>query len=126
MLDKFGGDYQRAHRQIRQASGHTGVEDQIHAVFQAQDLRRHGGVYLADAAGAGDDPRLHLKKRNAGHGFKGCPVSGSRQGVQLRRHGKLQSDFHHVWLRFSESSCLGSGFPHFPQKVKPSPSFAPQ
>ena len=126
VLDEFIRHHQTAGGQIRQASGHPGVQDQIHAVFQAQDLRRHGGVYLADAAGAGDDPRFCFIKGNAGHGFKGCPVFCPRQGVQLRRHGKLQSDFHHVWLRFSESSYLGSGFPHFPQKVNPSPSFAPQ
>ena len=104
VLDKFFRQHQRADGNLIKAARHTGVEDQIHAVFQAQDLRRHGGIHLADTAGAGNDPRCSLVERHTGHGLKCLQLLGPRQGMKLRRHGKLQSNFHYITLLFTVSS----------------------
>ena len=94
VLDELRRHDQRAGGQVREAPGHTGVEDQIHAIPQAQQLRGHGGVHLADAAGAGQNVRGNLKDGNAGDGLQRRQLPGARQGMELRRHGKLQGDFH--------------------------------
>ena len=100
MLHKVLGDHQAAGGKPRQASGHSGVDDPIHTVLQAQDLCRHGGIHLADTAGAGNDPRCSLVERHTGHGLKCLQLLGPRQGMKLCRHGKLQSNFHYITLLF--------------------------
>ena len=104
MLHKVLGDHQAAGGKLRQASGHSGVDDHIHTVLQTQDLCRHGGIHLADTAGAGNDPRCSLVERHTGHGLKCLQLLGPRQGMKLRRHGKLQSNFHYITLLFTVSS----------------------
>ena len=97
VLDKFRGNHQRPGGQIGEASGHTGVENQIHAEVQAENLGGHGGVDLAHAAGAGQNARRGLKERNAGHGFHDRQIPGAGQGVELGGHGELQCDIHTVF-----------------------------
>ena len=94
VLDEFRRYHQRAGGQIREAPGHAGVENQIYAVPQAQQLRGHGSVHLADAAGTGQNVRGNLKYGNAGDGLQRRQLPGARQGMELRRHGELQGDFH--------------------------------
>ena len=78
MLDELRRHHQRAGGQVRQAPGHAGVEDQVHAVLEAQQLRSHGGVDLADAAGAGQDAGRRLEDGDAGDGLRRLQVPGSR------------------------------------------------
>ena len=99
MLHEFRRHHKAPGRQIRQAARHARVQNKVHAVFQAENLRRHSGVHLADAPGAGDNVRLHPVKGNAGYRFKGLHVLCPRHGVKFRGHGKLQCDLHIV------SSC---------------------
>ena len=94
VLDKFRGYHQRPGGQVGQAPGHTGVEDQIHAEMQAENLSSHGGVDLAHAACTGQNARCGLKEGDAGHGFHHGQVPGAGQGVELGGHGELQCDIH--------------------------------
>ena len=75
-----------------ESSGKTTLA--LHVLAQAQKLGGHGGVHLADAAGTGQNVRGNLKYGNAGDGLQRRQLPGARQGMELRRHGELQGDFH--------------------------------
>ena len=94
MLDKLPGHHQGAGGQAGGAAGDAGVQNQIHAVFQAENLCRHGGVYLADAAHTGGQPLAQVVKGHAGHRLKRLQLPRAGHGPELHGHGELQSDLH--------------------------------
>ena len=117
MLHKVLCDHQAAGGKLRQASGHSGIDDHIHTVLQTQDLCRHGSIHLADTAGAGNDPRCSLVERHTGHGLKCLQLLGPRQGMKLRRHGKLQSNFHYITLLLPSHQAFSKYRPLFPKGI---------
>ena len=80
------------------------VDGRLTGLVPQQKDAPHGGIHLADTAGAGNDPRCSLVERHTGHGLKCLQLLGPRQGMKLRRHGKLQSNFHYITLLFTVSS----------------------
>ena len=96
MLDELLCQHQRADGQVLHRSGDACVQNQVRRVARQQQLRRHGDIDLANAAGAGDDPRRDGVKRHARDCLQFLGAAALQQALQLRLHGVDQADLSHA------------------------------